>query len=254
MSVLADHRCSVYDRSDDATSRAAETRGGRTRAARPAQPVRQARRRRRRGDRDDARQAGRAPDPVALRRPARDPARPGLDPGGQAPAAKTAGADRARGRGPDSLRYRDSDAARRLTVYFDTSALIKLLVGEPGGGLARDLWEEADVRTSTQLIYAEVRAAAAAIHRAGRIRTRRYPSTVEEIDALYADLDVIAIDDPLARSAGDLAERHALRGYDAVHLASALAIDLPGELVIATWDRELAAAAVAEGRMVVPAR
>jgi len=39
-----------------------------------------------------------------------------------------------------------------------------------------------------------------------------------------------------------------------VHLASALAIDLPGELVIATWDRELAAAAVAEGRMVVPAR
>ncbi|HEX4804396.1 MAG TPA: hypothetical protein VFU94_00725 [Conexibacter sp.] len=45
----------------------------------------------------------------------------------------------------------------------------------------------------------------------------------------------------------------ALRGYDAVHLASALAIDAPGELIVATWDEELAAAVVAEGRMVVPA-
>jgi len=65
---------------------------------------------------------------------------------------------------------------------------------------------------------------------------------------------IIALDEDLARHAGDLAERHALRGYDAVHLASALAIDVPGELVIATWDGELAAAAVAEGRMVVPAQ
>lgn len=94
----------------------------------------------------------------------------------------------------------------------------------------------------------------AAIHRAGRIRARRYPATLQEVDDVYADLDVVALDDALARQAGDLAERHALRGYDAVHLASALAIDVPGELVIATWDQELAAAAVAEGRMVVPAQ
>lgn len=110
------------------------------------------------------------------------------------------------------------------------------------------------MRTSAQLVYPELRAGVAAIHRAGRIRARRYRATVEEVDELHADLDVIALDDQLARTAGDLAERHALRGYDAVHLASALAIDVPGELIVATWDEELAAAAVAEGRMVVPAR
>ena len=62
---------------------------------------------------------------------------------------------------------------------------------------------------------------------------------------------MIGVDAALARAAGDLAERHALRGYDAVHLASAIAIDDPG-LVMATWDRNLAAA-TARHRTVVPA-
>lgn len=48
----------------------------------------------------------------------------------------------------------------------------------------------------------------------------------------------------LARSASALAERHGLRGYDAVHLAAALSLDDP-ELVVATWDRALHRAALA---------
>lgn len=65
-------------------------------------------------------------------------------------------------------------------------------------------------------------------------------------------MDVIGLDPVLARTAGELAERHALRGYDAVHLASAIAIDDP-DLVMATWDRDLAAA-TAHHRTVVPAQ
>ncbi|HXE46110.1 MAG TPA: type II toxin-antitoxin system VapC family toxin [Conexibacter sp.] len=141
-----------------------------------------------------------------------------------------------------------------MTVYFDTSAFIKLLIPEPGSDLAHDLWARADMVTSTRILYPEVRAAAAAIHRAGRMRVRRLPATVARIEELHRELQVVALDDPLARAAGDLAERHALRGYDAVHLASVLAIDVPGDLIVATWDQQLAAAAVAEGRMVVPAQ
>jgi predicted nucleic acid-binding protein len=74
---------------------------------------------------------------------------------------------------------------------------------------------------------------------------------VRIIDDLSCELDVIGLDATLARAAGELAERHALRGYDAVHLASALAIDDP-RLVMATWDRDLAAAA-AQHRTVIPA-
>lgn len=107
---------------------------------------------------------------------------------------------------------------------------------------------------SSQLVYPQARAAVAAAHRAGRVGPRRLRTAVEAIEELYGALRVIALDDSLARTAGDLAEKHALRGYDAVHLASALAIDVPGELVVATWGQELAAATLAEGRMVVPAQ
>jgi predicted nucleic acid-binding protein len=128
------------------------------------------------------------------------------------------------------------------------------VVDETGSALAREVWKQADAAISGQLVYPELRAAAAGVQRAGRQGRRWLQRAVETIDVLYDELDVVALDDALARSAGDLAERHALRGYDAVHLASALAIDVPGELVIATWDQELAAAALAEGRMVVPAQ
>jgi predicted nucleic acid-binding protein len=92
----------------------------------------------------------------------------------------------------------------------------------------------------------------AAAHRSGRLDAHTLSKAARSIEALYEELDVIGLDAALARVAGDLAERHALRGYDAVHLASALAID-DRDLVMATWDRDLAAAA-AHHRTVVPAR
>lgn len=123
---------------------------------------------------------------------------------------------------------------------------------EPGSDIAAELWDAAEVVTSSQLIYPEARAASAAAHRGGRIDARTLRSAVRTIDMLCGQLEVIGLDSPLARAAGALAEQHALRGYDAVHLASAIAIEDPG-LVMATWDRDLASAAAAHGHTVVPA-
>lgn len=63
---------------------------------------------------------------------------------------------------------------------------------------------------------------------------------------------LVGVDRELAQRAGALAAVHALRGYDAVHLATALAIDDP-EIVLVTWDRDLARAGLAAGRAVIPA-
>ena len=106
--------------------------------------------------------------------------------------------------------------------------------------------------TSSRLIYPEARAAAAAAHRAGRIETRTLRAAVRAIEQLCGQLETIGLDEALARTAGELAERHGLRGYDAVHLASANAIEVP-DLVVATWDRDLAAAAASQNHTVVPA-
>jgi predicted nucleic acid-binding protein len=90
-------------------------------------------------------------------------------------------------------------------------------------------------------------------NRIGRIDADTLRSAVRAIDDLYAELRVIGIDGALARLAGELAELHGLRGYDAVHLASAISLEDAGLLTV-TWDHDLADAAVACGYAVVPAQ
>ena len=104
---------------------------------------------------------------------------------------------------------------------------------------------------SSQLVYPEARAAAAAAYRRRRITSTSLRRAVERIDELCSELDVIGLDPDLAHSAGDLAEAHGLRGYDAVHLATALSVESDSKL-LATWDGDLARAAVAAGCRVSP--
>jgi len=61
---------------------------------------------------------------------------------------------------------------------------------------------------------------------------------VSTLEDLYAQLRTVTIDEPLARQAGDLAAHHALRGYDAVHLACALRLH-GDDVLLATWDNAL---------------
>jgi predicted nucleic acid-binding protein len=134
-------------------------------------------------------------------------------------------------------------------MYFDTSALIKLIFDEPGSELAVELWDRSDLLVSSQLVHPEARAALAAAARADRIDESIHVNAVATLGDLYAQLRITAIDEPLARRAGDLATQHALRGYDAVHLASALQLE-GDHILLATWDNDLNSAARATGRLI----
>jgi uncharacterized protein len=101
---------------------------------------------------------------------------------------------------------------------------------------------------SSQLVYPEARAALAAAARARRIGESMHISAVATLEDLCAQLRTVAIDEPLARHAGDLAAQHALRGYDALHLACALQLHRDDTL-LATWDSALNAAARATGQL-----
>jgi uncharacterized protein len=84
------------------------------------------------------------------------------------------------------------------------------------------------------------------------VTARAHGRAVAELDALNAELVIVGVDEALAQRAGELADERALRGYDAVHLASALALG-PGETIFVTWDRDLNNAAVGAGLAVAPA-
>jgi predicted nucleic acid-binding protein len=125
-------------------------------------------------------------------------------------------------------------------------------VAEEGSDLADELWDAAARKVSSHLIYPEARAALAAASRAGRIDARGLRQGVADLEAAVASLQLVGVDEALAREAGRLAAEYALRGYDAVHLATALSVE-DSTLVIVTWDRDLARAALRCGHSVAPA-
>ena len=133
-----------------------------------------------------------------------------------------------------------------MNTYFETSAIVKLLVLEEGYEIASDLWRASDLVVTSRLSYVEARSALAAAYRARRFGSERFADAKASLEERFDHAEMVEASAQVLSEAGDLAERHGLRGYDAVHLASALAYG-PRETTLATWDRALAAASRAYG-------
>jgi uncharacterized protein len=137
-------------------------------------------------------------------------------------------------------------------VYFDSSALVKLVVEEEGSDVASALWDGCDAALSSRVAYPEVCAALAAASRNHDIDEAGLTAAVREWEEFWAAVRPVELTREVELHAGGLASRRALRGADAVHLASALAIGAQ-DLVVAVWDRRLHEGAAAEQLRVAPA-
>ena len=124
------------------------------------------------------------------------------------------------------------------------------MIVEEGSELVAELWATPHPAMSSILSYPEGCAALAAARRGGRLSTIAYSRALGDFELLQGELSLIGIDAQLARQAGQLAEQFALRGYDAVHLASALAT---GEVItLVSWDHDLRRAATRNGCAIAP--
>jgi uncharacterized protein len=137
-------------------------------------------------------------------------------------------------------------------VYFDSSALVKLLVDEAGSELSAELWDGCDAALASRLAYPEVRAALAAAARNHDLDGDGLAAAELAWEDYWLATRPVELTKAVERNAGHLASRHPLRGADAVHLASALAVG-DAELIVAVWDRRLHAGAQATGLRVAPA-
>lgn len=138
-----------------------------------------------------------------------------------------------------------------MIAYFDTSAFLKLVIDEPGSGTAVQAWIDADLVTSGRLLYPEARAGLRQARQLGRLPTGSLRTGRRELDELWADVEVIEVTPTVAQAAGDTADEHGLRGYDAVHLASALHAGID---VLVCADKELLGAARTCGLAVIDTR
>lgn len=125
--------------------------------------------------------------------------------------------------------------------YLDTSALVPLLVAEPSSESCRHFWDEADTVVSCRVAYVEVATALAQAERLGRLSSGAFAGARAHLDDFWEQVEIVEIDDLLVRYAAELAPRFELRGYDAMHCASA-ALLADSELVAGSGDHRLLAA------------
>ncbi len=109
-----------------------------------------------------------------------------------------------------------------MILYLDTSALVKLYVEETGTAEVVSWVDAATVVATSRVAFAEARAAFARHRREGGFTPGLWRKAVAILDDDWSRYAIVEVTDGVVRSAGQLADRHALRGFDAIHLASAL--------------------------------
>ena len=126
-------------------------------------------------------------------------------------------------------------------IYLDTSALLKLYVQEKRSEEVSALLVRADGAGTSILTYTEM---ASAMSRAVRMRlilNDEAESTWKKFLHDWPEFIRLKVSAPLTERAASLAWEFGLRGYDAMHLASALiwqeALETP--VCLATFDRLL---------------
>jgi predicted nucleic acid-binding protein len=87
---------------------------------------------------------------------------------------------------------------------------------------------------------------------ARRLSTARLRASRGAFERLWADMAVVDLGAGLVDEAAALARKHALRAYDAVHLASAAALRDAVPVEFACFDRDLRVAAGRERLAVLP--
>ena len=141
-----------------------------------------------------------------------------------------------------------------MIIYLDTSALLKQYIQEAGSEDVEKLLASSEGTGTNQLTYVEM---ASAISRAVRMELISADEAQLTWEDFLVDWELLVRLDTsgqITKRAATLAWEHGLRGYDAMHLASALtwqdAIDTP--VTLATYDRELWSAAQKAGMDVWP--
>lgn len=142
-----------------------------------------------------------------------------------------------------------------MILYCDTSALIKRYVEEEGAAQVNEFWGTASAIATSTVAFAEAMAVFRRKQREGILSNSEYKVIAGEFKEDYRHLLLVPVSDELNIVIEDLLKRHSLRGFDAIHLASARIFDGAddGDVLFACFDHALTNAAMLEGLKVVTA-
>jgi len=136
--------------------------------------------------------------------------------------------------------------------YFDTSALLPLVVSGPSSGRCLDLWSACDQRVASMLVIAEGHAALSQARRLGRLTVEQYRDACALLDDRISGIDLVVAARHIVDTAAHLTRDYPLSGYDAVHAATALEW-IDEEIVVISGDVDLLTACQAMGLAIAAA-
>ena len=108
-----------------------------------------------------------------------------------------------------------------MMLYLDTSSLVKLYIEESSSDDVRSGVKDATALVLSCVAYPEALSAFTRRHRAGALDDAEFVRIVQDFQRDWDTFDVVQVQEILA---GQLAMTHALRGFDAVHLAAAVTV------------------------------
>src|SRR5699024_8772959 len=107
-----------------------------------------------------------------------------------------------------------------LIVYFDTSALLPLVVHDPSSRLCRRLWNEADDRVTCDGAYVELAGILALGEEGGQLTAEGHEQAWMNVTRMWPTLDVVHMVPDLVVAAARYARPRHLTGAAAVHYAA----------------------------------
>ena len=134
-------------------------------------------------------------------------------------------------------------------AYLDTSSLVKLYIQEEGSDVVLDLLHMADALVTSVVAYPEARAAFSRRYHEGGFNSKEFNRIKQGLNDDWQHYAVVQLTPDLALKAGEIAEIRRVRGFDAIHLASALALQvkLTDSIIFSCFDHRLNKAAEQAG-------
>jgi predicted nucleic acid-binding protein len=138
-----------------------------------------------------------------------------------------------------------------IFYYLDASAWVKRYYQETGTAWVQELFARNPALACAALGLVEVMATLARKKKAGEIAVAGFAQKTQELEADWEDFIQVQTTAEVTERAKTLAKEMALRGADAVHLASALILQdrftEEDSLIFVTSDKELKEAAQQSG-------
>jgi len=128
-----------------------------------------------------------------------------------------------------------------LILYLDTSAMIKLYIQEAGSELIKEAIDTNRIIATAGIAYSEAISAFVRLTLLNSISKKDYEICKSSIKRDWASFFIIDVSENIIQLAADLIEKHKIRSFDGIHLASAVLLNkqINKRVTFSSWDKKL---------------